>query len=44
MIKKNYMDAYDIHFFKTKILKNLKFYLKKLESHKFPQYKAHLFY
>lgn len=29
MIKKNYMDAYDIHFFKTKILKKtLSFTLK----------------
>lgn len=46
MIKKNYTDAYmyDIHFSKTKILANLKFYLRKLESHQVPQYKAHLFY
>lgn len=41
---KNYTDAYDIHFSKTKILENLKFYLRKLESHQVPQYKAHLFY
>lgn len=44
MIKKNYTDAYDIHCSKTKILENLKFYLRKLESHQVPQYKAHLFY
>lgn len=44
MIKKNYTDAYDIHFSKTKILENLKFYLRKLESHQVPLYKAHLFY
>lgn len=31
MIKKNYIDVYDIYFFKIKILENFKFYFRKFE-------------